>query len=591
MDLNSSVNQILRRTPISYIKYAVIKDSNEELVDYKVLDYNDSCINLLAKNDRVEDNEIKDFIFKVQKDIPEIKKSILNSHDVEVVEYLTDNQKWIDILIIHEKDNTFLVQIRDITQEKILERELEKNTEELNMITNTIDDLLVVTDLNGTILLANKSWEKSLGYNLDEVTGSNFKLFLDQTSYQRVEKYIDNRLSFEGGQILRTQMLRKNGEYSTVEWNASVNNDLIYAVGRDITLLVEAQERILYLCYHDKLTGLYNRSFFEEELKRLDNNRHLPLSIIMGDVNGLKITNDAFGHSKGDKLLRKIAGILSKTIRQGDILARWGGDEFAILLPNTDEKTTKNIIERINNACKDNSTLLNHSSISLGYAIKSSVEENIYNILTVAEDKMYKNKAKEGKRFHQQIISSMKEYLRNEKFEDSKSTDQTKSYLKKIANSLYLSNEDLDALLLLADVHDIGLISVPRSILNKKDQLDKSDWDEIKKHSESGYRIAKSIPEIAHIANYILYHHERYDGKGYPIELKGEEIPLLNRIFSIVDVYESLNQNKAYRNSFAQSDILKCLQNNRGAMFDPLLLDLFLDILLEEENQTNSFAN
>ena len=69
-------------------------------------------------------------------------------------------------------------------------------------------------------------------------------------------------------------MLRKNGEYSTVEWNASVNNDLIYAVGRDITLLVEAQERILYLCYHDKLTGLYNRSFFEEELKRVDNNRH-----------------------------------------------------------------------------------------------------------------------------------------------------------------------------------------------------------------------------------------------------------------------------------------------------------------------------
>lgn len=591
MNLNDSMNKILEHTPISYIICEIIKDLSGNILDYKILDYNASYLNLISRNLSKPDLKAHNFILNIGDDIPQLLSAISNNQDFHVLVYSSIYEKWLDILLIYESENKFIMQIKDMTKEKILEEKLEAKKQELNLFRDIIDDLIVVSDLNGKIIYANNSWEKSLGYSPHEVIGSEVKDFLDPASYEMALIAFKNRFSLDRGHIIRTQMLKKDGNYAIMEWNSSAHKDVVCAVGRDITALIESQEQVLYLCYHDKLTGLYNRSFFEEELKRLDNDRNLPLSIIMGDINGLKITNDAFGHLKGDKLLKNIANILSNSLRKGDILSRWGGDEFTILLPSTDEKTTLDIIDRIKAACKEKSTLLNHSTISLGCDIKLFSEKDVYEVLTNAENNMYKNKAKDGKKFRENIISSMKKYLRDERFENNLSSRKTKSYLKKIGNHLNLSQDDLDNLILLADIHDIGLISVPKSILNKKTALNESEWEQIRNHTESGYRIAKSIPETAHIANYILHHHERYDGKGYPDGLKADEIPYLNRIFAVVDVYESLSQNKAYRNSFAQVDIINCLKTNSGRLFDPKIVDLFLNILEEEEDQRSYFAN
>lgn len=584
MYLSESINRILEITPTAYAAYEIVKNSDEEITDYKVLDYNLSYINLISENAIVADEiKIKNFIFNIKNDIPKVDKAILSGFKGRITGYTPTYRKWLNIYVFHENDNKLIIQITDITKEKTLEKHLKNKSKELELVTNVIEDLILVVDLNGKINRVNEAWERTLGYTRSELLDNDIASFIDTSSYYTIVNNFIEQSIFKRNNIIRTQMKKKVGGYGIIEWNCSLFEPYVYAVGRDITDLIETQERILHLSYHDKLTGLYNRSFFEEELKRLDNSRHMPLSIIMGDVNGLKIANDAFGHSKGDQLLKDIANILKSSIREGDILARWGGDEFTILLPNTDEESTKEIISRISISCKEKVSILNHASISLGYSIKNSPNESIYNALANAEINMYKNKSKDGKAFRKNIITSMVKYLKDENHKIDSNISKTKLYLKRISSLLKLNEHDLDKLLLLADVHDIGLISVPKSILNKKDPLTEFDWNEIKRHSETGFRIAKSIPEISHIANGILYHHERYDGKGYPHGLKGNEIPFINRIFSVVNIYEALSQNKVYRNSFTREEILNCLKINKGIIFDPEIIDLFLDILNEED--------
>lgn len=584
MYLTKSIDTMLQSTPTAYVIYQLIKDSNDKIEDFKVLEYNPSYLKLIgSKDETVNNDEIKNFIFNIKKDIPEITKSIQDFKTKRVIGYSNTYKEWLSIHLFYEGDDKIIFQILDITKEKQLEHQLKLKSRELELVVNVINDLILVVDLNEKIQLANKACERTLGYAVEELIGKNIIDFLDELTYNEIISSFDDKSMFQPNTIIQTKIKRKNSKHLTIEWNCSIYDKYIYSVGRNITDLIETQEKILYLSYHDKLTGLYNRSFFEEELKRLDNDRNLPISIIMGDVNGLKITNDVFGHSKGDKLLINVANILKNAIRKGDILSRWGGDEFTILLPNTDEAATTEIIDRIYTSCKNKNIALNYASISLGYAIKKFPTQNIYETLTNAENNMYKNKVRDGKIFREKIISSMLKYLHDENHERSSSTSEMKIYLDKLSQTLNLSNEDRSKLFLLAEIHDIGLISIPKSILNKKTPLNKSDWEEIRKHPETGFRIAKSIPETSHIANNILYHQERYDGKGYPHGLKGEEIPYLNRIFSVVDVYESLRQDKSYRNSFSHEEIIDCMLNNKGSIFDPSIVDVFLDILSKEK--------
>lgn len=584
MYLTKSIDTMLQSTPTAYVVYQLIKDSNDKIKDFKVLEYNPSYLKLIGvKDETVNDDEIKNFIFNIKKDIPDITKSIQDFKTKRVIGYSNAYKEWLSIHLFYEGDDKIIFQILDITKEKQLEHQLKLKSRELELVVNVINDLILVVDLNERIHLANKACERTLGYAVEELIGKSIIDFLDELTYNEIISSFDDKSMFQPNTTIQTKVKRKNGKHLTIEWSCSIYDKYIYSVGRNITDLIETQEKILYLSYHDKLTELYNRSFFEEELKRLDNDRNLPISIIMGDVNGLKITNDVFGHSKGDKLLINVANILKNAIRKGDILSRWGGDEFTILLPNTDETATLEIIDRIYTSCKNKNIVLNYASISLGYAIKKFPTQNIYETLTNAENNMYKNKVRDGKIFREKIISSMLKYLHDENHERSSSTIEMKIYLDKLSQTLGLSNEDRSKLFLLAEIHDIGLISIPKSILNKKAPLNTSDWEEIRKHPETGFRIAKSIPETSHIANNILYHQERYDGKGYPHGLKGEEIPYLNRIFSVVDVYESLRQDKSYRNSFPHEKIIDCMLNNKGSIFDPSIVDVFLDILSKEK--------
>ena len=349
----------------------------------------------------------------------------------------------------------------------------------------------------------------------------------------------------------------------------------------DISGQKKREEDIRYLNNYDVLSGLYNRRFFEEEIKRIDTDEHLPLSIIIADINGLKITNDALGHDAGDKTIRATAEILKSCIRKGDILARTGGDEFSILLPRTNQIEANNIVKRIKTLCDEYNRKsikeVHHLSTSLGYSTKLDNETALNSIIKEAEDNMYRDKLLQSKSLHSSIISSMKKTL----YEKSQETEEHAQRLIKlscaIGKKMKLMDKQINELKLLSTLHDIGKIGISDAILNKSDKLTDEEWVIMKKHPEIGYRIAMSTPELQLIADYILCHHERWDGNGYPNGLAKEQIPLLSRIISVVDAYDAMTEDRSYSKAKTKDAAIEEIRKNAGSQFDPYIAKLFIE--------------
>jgi diguanylate cyclase (GGDEF)-like protein len=329
---------------------------------------------------------------------------------------------------------------------------------------------------------------------------------------------------------------------------------------------------------HDGLTGIYNRAFFEEELKRLDTFRQLPLSIVMGDLNGLKIVNDVFGHIEGDNILRAAADNITKACRSEDIIARWGGDEFIILLPKTPEKAVDEVCNRIRSLFSEYSDAKVQLSISLGHATKTNEDEDIQNIIKYAEDRMYRHKLMESRSFRSSFISSLKETLFEKCQETTEHIERMEKLSVVIGTAMGLPDNELDDLKLLAMVHDVGKVAISNSILNKPGKLTKEEWEEMKLHSEIGYRIAQSSSELSQIADYILCHHEKWDGSGYPIGKVGTEIPELARIISIIDAYDVMTHVRSYKTAMSSKDAMDELLRCSGTQFDPAIVDIFIKL-------------
>ncbi|WP_061213202.1 HD domain-containing phosphohydrolase [Syntrophomonas wolfei] len=347
---------------------------------------------------------------------------------------------------------------------------------------------------------------------------------------------------------------------------------------RDVTERRRAEEKIRYLSHFDKLTGLYNRSFFEEEVKRLDKKEYLPISIIIGDVNGLKLVNDAFGHREGDRLLLRATQILKDSCRQEDIIARWGGDEFIILLPHTFHQQALQLCQRIKNACQQSESEPIQVSIALGTASKETVDENIFTIIKETDDRMYSNKVQESKNTRNSFILSLENSLRTRTRKSQFYVVHKQETAKNIGMLLGLSKNELQNLLLLASLHDIGIITISPEILFKEAALTPGEWEIIKKHPETGYRIAQSTPELLAIAEAILAHHERWDGTGYPQGIAGQEIPLGARILAIIDSYNAMISGRPYKAAISPSLALQEIHRCAGSQFDPELVRLFLEI-------------
>ncbi len=350
---------------------------------------------------------------------------------------------------------------------------------------------MLLLDQDGNILKANQAILETTGYRFEEVIGKSiFDLFVEEDYIEEAKINIKKIIS---GKDLRhiTKTRHKSGEifYSLLKETRIKLNDGSYGILSmqiDVTDIKEKEEKIKYISYHDQLTGLYNRKFLEEELKRLDTERQLPISIIMADVDGLKLINDSYGHRAGDKLIKRSAEILEESVRQEDIVARWAGDEFVILLPKTGSEETEKIINRIITRTNETDTIDIPISIGLGYAVKETTDIDIYKVLNEADKNLYHNKISYGKDKESKIVKSFLDSLGTQSGETKEHVQRMAQLARKVGRRLNLSSNELHKLYLLAYLHDIGKITVPANILNKNGKLTEEEWEIVAKHTEKG---------------------------------------------------------------------------------------------------------
>jgi len=340
------------------------------------------------------------------------------------------------------------------------------------------------------------------------------------------------------------------------------------------------EQEIFYLSYHDQLTGLYNRRFYEEELKRLDTESNLPITIVMGDVNGLKLINDSFGHYTGDDLLKKVAQVIVKGCRADDIIARLGGDEFAIILPKTDAFETDQIIKRITDLSLSEKVGSIDISISFGYETKNKGEEKIEEILKNAEDRMYRKKLFESPSMRGKTIKAIINTLHEKNKREEQHSHRVSELCKSMGEALGMTEYENEELKSVGLLHDIGKITIDENVLNKPGKLTDDEWNEIKRHPEIGYRILNTVNDMSDMASYVLYHHERWDGKGYPKGLKGDEIPFVSRIINIVDSYDAMTSERSYQKALSKEVAIEELKKNAGTQFDAELVSVFIEKVL-----------
>lgn len=453
----------------------------------------------------------------------------------------------------------------------------------------SIGDGVMVVDKSGIIIMLNHVAQTLTGWG-DEAIGMHYKdvwKLSNEDPALTIFDPIEGAISTDSIQTLgnHAMLTSKDGmQYYLEDSAAPIKDDSGETVGivlvfRDVTDKKEQKRKIEYLSFHDSLTGLYNRRFFEEEMLRLDTVRNLPLSLIMGDINGLKLTNDVFGHVCGDTLLTKAADVFRRVCRADDIIARWGGDEFVLLLPKTSRDEAEQILSRIKNEYAKEQIKAVKGSISMGCDTKLDLETEILKTLGNAEEAMYFSKSLEKGQISASAIENIIQTLHGNNPREKEHSDFVSTMCQRMGNALHLSENEIRKLKDAGYLHDIGKVALPPEVLNKMQNLTPKDWNEVKKHPIIGYRILNSFDDTVDLAEDVLSHQERWDGTGYPKGLKGEEIPLFARIISIAENYERKLHDSENFKAMTKRQALGTIRSGAGTHFDPTLTNVFIKML------------
>lgn len=422
------------------------------------------------------------------------------------------------------------------------------------------------------ILGINKKLEELLGMKSADLVGRNLRDVFPQTEQYWIEHYEEVAISGKTA-IFEDYSIAIDKYLKVIAYK--IDESKMAVVIEDVTENRRKQKEILYISYHDSLTDLHNRRYYEDNLGKLDIPENYPLTIVMSDINGLKLLNDAFGHRAGDKLLISATKVILKHCRETDLTARIGGDEFVIVMPNTSEIEAEKIINRINTDAKKINIESIELSISFGFATKNKIEEDIQEVFRSAEDLMYRVKLVEIPSMRSGAIETIL-YTLHEKDKNSEIHSRTVSKIsEKIARAYGMNIQEVNEVKTAGLLHDIGKIIIPISIITKKGKLTTEEYTLIKGHPEIGFRILNSTHDMRNISNIVLSHHERWDGLGYPRGIKAEDIPLQSRIIAIADAFDAMTSERTYREILTKKEALKELLDNAGTQFDPELVDVF----------------
>jgi len=354
----------------------------------------------------------------------------------------------------------------------------------------------------------------------------------------------------------------------------------------------------------DELTGLFNRRHFEERLKE-EIGRHSrhgdAFSLLMLDLDSFKAYNDVYGHPSGDRLLNQMGEIISGSIRNADQAFRYGGDEFAVILPQTDTGDAHTVAERVRE-CIAAEMEARQVAVTCSIGLASYPSDGVLSgeLVNTADTALYFAKSTGGNRTYlssQMFSEPETEIEANTRAGalsavyalaaavDAKDhytyghSRKVNTHAVALAEAIGLPPEEVSRVSTAALLHDIGKIGVPDRILNKKGKLNLEDWEAIKSHPRLGANIVGNIPDLAPCVGFILYHHERWDGTGYPEGLKGKAIPFGARLLAVADAFAAMTSARPYRDPLCEDKVLQRLRHGAGTQFDPELVKVFIGLI------------
>jgi diguanylate cyclase (GGDEF)-like protein/PAS domain S-box-containing protein/putative nucleotidyltransferase with HDIG domain len=448
-----------------------------------------------------------------------------------------------------------------------------------NFIDNT-SDCIFVLDNNLKFKDANKAAEAITGYpkntlltlTLFDITPRHQQILLNEALSKLKET---KSYGIESQYVTNDKKIR----FWSVDF-VKISDTEFITFNKDISDKMAMQEKLQYSCYHDHNTGLYNRRYITKLMLDYEKNENVyPLSVIVGDINGLKVVNDAFGRYAGDTLIKRTAQIIEKVCSPEDLIGQWGGDEFIIISPNSSPEKVTSIISGIKSECEKNNSNIK-LSISLGFKIKYNKYETFDDVLKAAENMMLENKIYEGASFRSQAIDIILGTLHEKNKREEQHSIRVSRICVEIGKAMNLPQNEINKLKVIGLLHDIGKIGISEAILNKNGKLTEEEFNEIKKHSEIGYRILSSTNQTSELAQDVLDHHERFDGKGYPKGTPGYKLSTMAKTLTIADSYDAMTSERPYKAAMSKTEAIEELKRCSGKQFDPYIVDIFINNVL-----------
>jgi diguanylate cyclase (GGDEF)-like protein/PAS domain S-box-containing protein len=512
------------------------------------------------------------------------------------------------------------------SEEQLVMRTLRESQEQLRRITDTLPTIISYVDSEQRYRFNNRAYEEWFGLCEAELCGRHIREILGEKGYREIQEYVELALSgktvcheravsFRDGSLryINAVYVPHSGPsrevWGFISLGIDVTNRVLAEVAlqkahdemekqveertarlreanermaREIEVRRRTEERLIYLGMRDTLTGLYNRTYFEEYMHRLEKEDLSRVGIIACDLDGLKLVNHSFGHEVGDKLLKTAAGIIRRCSSPFGTVARIGGDEFTVLFQDVDPV----LIEKISNKMRRALAKYNRAnpklplSISIGIAVGAETSSSMADLIREADNSMYREKLLNSRSARNAVLQILMRTLEARDFLTEGHLNRLQAMVTRLATVVGMSESKVSALRLLAQFHDIGKVGIPDLILFKPASLSAEEVLEMRRHCEIGHHIALASPELAGIAEWILMHHECWNGSGYPLGLKGEEIPLECRILAVADAYDAMTSTRPYRNALDCSAAVAELQRCAGTQFDPLLVSRLVPELL-----------
>ncbi len=475
----------------------------------------------------------------------------------------------------------------DISNEVEYQKGIVEGKHKLNEIVENLTTGVLYVNTLGDCIYVNERFMQLVGYSKDELVGKLICEIFEaghggEPDFSKSTLY---KTVIEKGFKLKQKeklLYRKSDTPIEVLLSAEPIKDNGVIQGAIVTVVMKnsssaVTESLIRMSYHDSLTGVFNRRYYEDELKNIDIEENLPISLISADINGLKLINDAFGHQAGDELILNTVKIFTKHSRNKDVIARIGGDEFVIIMTKTSNQEANDRVEKMILNSREYHIKSIELSISFGVATKLKPTEDIREIFTKAEDEMYRVKLMEVPPMRSQAIESILNSLFDVDKRLVEHTFRVSRIAVLIARKLGYKEELVKQLKTLATYHDIGQITLPKELILKGTQYTEDEIEVIRKHSETGFRILNSSNVLRALSYYVLSHHERWDGTGVPQGLKGTDIPIQSRILYMCEILDEYLSDGRMYGKLEKNELVKTLQNDANKKFDEEIVRVVVD--------------